>query len=334
MSLLHILGNQYLPEGLKPPLRRLINPFYLKALIAELDNLPISETGVSKDEIPTPFVRLRNGLTLHGQFPTESELRTFASIQDKIGQYISPETIGVATAIITRYLYPHAMPNLTMPYSERQRRIFHPQHVETIEDLPKSSVTQKNWLKKKFTPKPGESFLDIGAYIGFGAIRMTSELGNNSMIIAVEADPTAQRILRKNLVENNITNISVAAKAIWNEVGLRQYKLSGNQANTLVEGILQSPVKEITVEADSIDNLLQAHELESIDIVSITLNGAEVEALQGMEKTLAGSSSMRMSIAGWYKRDGKRVCDIIRPILKEAGFETAVGKRGGVLAWR
>jgi hypothetical protein len=66
----------------------------------------------------------------------------------------------------------------------------------------------------------------------------------------------------------------------------------------------------------------------------MTINGAEVEALQGMKRILLSNKPMRLSIAGWYKRDGRRICDIIVPVLREAGFETAVGRLGGVLAWK
>jgi hypothetical protein len=49
---------------------------------------------------------------------------------------------------MTRYFYPHAMPHLTMPYRRRRRKTaFHPQHVETISDLPILAPEEKNMLK-------------------------------------------------------------------------------------------------------------------------------------------------------------------------------------------
>jgi hypothetical protein len=41
----------------------------------------------------------------------------------------------------------------------------------------------------------------------------------------------------------------------------------------------------------------------------------------------------KLSIAGWYTRDGKPIYEHILPILRSAGYETRVGLRGRVYAW-
>ena len=48
-----------------------------------------------------------------------------------------------------------------------------------------------------------------------------------------------------------------------------------------------SSYHEVEMEADSIDNILEQKNIAKVDLVSITTNGAEVEILKGMKKTIS-----------------------------------------------
>lgn len=83
----------------------------------------------------------------------------------------------------------------------------------------------------------------------------------------------------------------------------------------------------------TVDRILEKYNYGKADIISMTINGAELEAVKGMKNTFKQNSQLRLSIAGWYRRDGVRICDLIYPILKEYGFHVFLGRKGGVLAW-
>ena len=72
---------------------------------------------------------------------------------------------------------------------------------------------------------------------------------------------------------------------------------------------------------------------KTVDGISCTANGAEIEAVQGMAGVLSGEDSVRLSIAGWYRRDGQRIADILVPQLQELGLQVRVGIKGGVYVW-
>jgi FkbM family methyltransferase len=303
-----------------------------RALRIELSRVPIVESGWD-DESGAPFVVLSNGTILYGREPTEFQGRVYSRWRNSIVPTIGPETVGVAIDVICRYLYPHAMPQVTMPYPRRMRRAFHPQHVETIEDLPRLSRTQKDELVNKFAPRPGESFLDVGSYIGYGTIRMSEYLGPEAKIIAVEPDPDNFSLLRRNISVNGRHNVTIIPKAIWNGEGKLELHRGGRQATSLVDSVVSSS-STVRVQTTAVDLLLSDLGLSSVDIASITINGAEVEAIEGMINTLETSGRIRLTIAGWYKRDGQRICDILLPVLRAAGLKVVVGRDGGILAWR
>lgn len=324
-----------LPKRLKRSLRLRNYSWKSKVMLEELSKVPIVETGCeSRGQNRIPFVVLSNNVKLYGQWPTQFEREVYDCWREILAPAITEDTIRVAMDVILRYLYPHAMPQLTAPYPRRARRCCHMQHIETIEDLPKLSDASKNKLKEIYSLKHGETFLDIGAYMGYGTIRLNKELGAESRIISVEPDPDAIKLLKENISCNNLSNVSIVPNAIWNRSGeILDFSKTARQANSLISDIVKAS-NSMSVQTITIDEIVRNTDEGTVDAVSITVNGAEVEAVEGMEDTIKRCEHIRLSIAGWYKRGDKRICDIISPMLQDYGLELAVGRKGGVLAWK
>ena len=79
------------------------------------------------------------------------------------------------------------------------------------------------------------------------------------------------------------------------------------------------------------DSIVNNNNLKKVDMISITLNGAEVEALLGAELTLS-KFRPRLRLAGWYQRDNKFISDICKSYLENFNYHVYVGARRGVLA--
>jgi len=305
-----------------------------QAMLGELSKVPIVKSGVETISGKTiPFVVLNDDIILFGMYPTEFEKRVFHKWMDRINPNINEEAVRLAMDVILRYQYPHAMPHLTMPYSRRQRTCFHPQHIETISDLPNLTMDQKRSLLEVFMPKRGESFLDAGAYIGFGVVRMARELGAQSKVIAVESDPEASFLLDINVKANNLSNVVIVSKSISDQDGFASFHKTERQANSLIAGMVDAE-STIRVPSTTIDTLMKELGVDSLDRASITINGAELEAVNGMKTTLERSQRLKISIAGWYKRNGRRICDTLSLILQGYGYNVATGQKGALFAWK
>lgn len=300
----------------------------------ELAKVPVVHSGVEKvDGREAPFVVLDSRAVLYGRFPSDRERQVYGRWRESIPLSIREETVRVAMDVVSRYLYPHAMPQLTMPYPRDQRRCFHKQHMETIRDLPGLSEEQRKLLLKRFEVAKGESFLDVGAYMGYGTVRMAKELGKDSRIVAVEADPDSLWLLEQNIKANDLCNVLIVPKAVSNRDGMARFHKTGRQANSLVSGIVHSE-NAIEVPTMTIDGIVKMAGVEPVSRISITINGAEVDAVDGMRSTVERSNHVILSIAGWYKRNGRRISDIVAPALQGYGLQTAVGRDGGVFAWK
>jgi len=86
------------------------------------------------------------------------------------------------------------------------------------------------------------------------------------------------------------------------------------------------------VETETIDSLVDRQQLSSLRLVSLTINGAEVEAVAGMTQTIHDHHPT-LTIAGWYERDGVKIHGIVVPMLKSHGYQCHVGPHGRVYAW-
>jgi tRNA G37 N-methylase Trm5 len=59
----------------------------------------------------------------------------------------------------------------------------------------------------RFTPKEGDTVIDIGAHIGRYTITSSKLVGNTGKVVAIEAGPDTFQILKRNVTLNNLTNV-------------------------------------------------------------------------------------------------------------------------------
>lgn len=198
--------------------RWLVNKIRIRryeALLTELNKLPVAQADTTNG---VPWIELQGGPRLFGQPSDIADHKLYHLLRRRIRAEITEEIFRVALDIVTRYIFPHALPGEVVPYPRRKRRGFHPQHVETIEDMPISDK-QKRDLLKVFHPCPGETFVDIGAYMGYGTLRLAQLLGPESKIVAVEVDSNVLGLLRRNIEVNSLHNVTIVPKAMWKEPG-------------------------------------------------------------------------------------------------------------------
>ena len=88
----------------------------------------------------------------------------------------------------------------------------------------------------------------------------------------------------------------------------------------------------MTVQVDTVDNIVAETGVKSIDFILFETNGAELEGVQGMNATLA--ITKRIAARGHVMRDGVPIYKEIETYFKSKGFETTVTSEGMVLAER
>ncbi len=285
------------------------------------------EYGVD-NQYQCPFIKYKDKI-FFGFYPTEREAGTFDLLKRVLPNDFQKTHYRLVRDFITRYIYPHMMPTIKPHYPTCFLAGFHGQHKDAIDDIGNKYL--RNKLKEIFTIKYDDVIINGGAYIGFGDTRV-SAMNPNGKIIAVEAEKACFEMLKVNLDNNGVTNVTALNNALWNKNETMELGTTNLQANSLVDGIVGSTDKQ-TVECITIDDIVDSYSLKSIDFVSLTLNGAEVETLDGMKETLS-LYRPRLRLAGWYYRGNDPIWKLASEKLKRFDYKVVVGKRGSVYAYK
>ena len=135
--------------------------------------------------------------------------------------------------------------------------------------------------------RPGMTFYDIGANIGFFSLLAARMVGKEGKVVAFEADPEVAGRLRDNVLRNSMPWIMVEQKAVWSEPR-RVYFARADPATSPERGLGHVvPANEenaIEVGAESLDDY--ARRFAAPDFLKCDVEGAEVEVFRGAQRLL------------------------------------------------
>ena len=233
---------------------------------------------------------------------------------------------------ILRYKYPHFDPSKRPSTGPLERSAvelaMHLQHRNTFWSL---DDAQRVALSQRFALAPGDQVLEAGPYLGFGTVRMARLVGPTGKVIAAEAGVDTVETTRENLKLNGITNTFVHYCAIGNQDGEMKLSAQVDQRVSIVEGVVDES-HERTVPTRSIESLCREHELTPTFMI-LTINGAELMAIQGSRDFIRDCPGLRLIVPGWYRDErgpiGQRVADE----LKSIGFTTVITRDWLVCAY-
>jgi len=296
----------------------------LKAIHETAPTLSFSE----RDAMPEVHAN-DSGVRLLGMWTGEKDGELFDNLRPDLPLSLKREYFRLMRDYLTRYSFPHLRPDLKpYPMPAEQMTGFHGQQKDSIQDMPDKN--DRSLLLEHFSLRCDDVIIDCGAFLGFGEVRLAPDL-TSGRIIALEASADCHAVLSRNLDANDAGNITPLHAAIWNEVGEMELESGYAQDNSLVSELVNRGEHRQKVETTTIDSLVERFDLDRVSMLSLTVNGAEVEGLLGAEKTL-NELRPRIRLAGWYYRDGRRIADITAEILKKHNYRTFIGPRGNTMA--
>lgn len=267
-------------------------------------------------------------LEVHGFGNDDASRRLHAWLEPALPDSLPASHFRVVRDYVTRWIYPHTRPDLgPLEWPVAQRQGFHGQHKDAIAEYPDPVVRER--LMAAYRPGLDDIVIDCGCFIGLGAIRMTRD-APRGRVYAVEASSACHALLARNVTVNGADRVTPMHNAIWNEATVLDLGTTTAQGNSLIEEVVDRCHHE-RVSTVTIDGIVERFALPRVDMISLTLNGAEIEGLQGAARTLR-EMRPRIRAAGWYMREGRRLAELLPPILDTHGYDTFVGPRGGVLA--
>lgn len=154
------------------------------------------------------------------------------------------------------------------------------------------------WIVKSL--KPGDTFVDVGANVGYYTIVASRIVGETGRVYAFEPDPESFAILEANVRLNGLDNVILEQKAVSNGPGtLELFLAEANRGDHRLYQPKHGPAREsVVVEAVSLDDYFANRE-EKVDFIKIDTQGAEGVIFEGLMGLAATNPDMRMAIEWW-----------------------------------
>jgi FkbM family methyltransferase len=131
--------------------------------------------------------------------------------------------------------------------------------------------------------RPGTIVVDVGANVGYNALRAALRAGPEGRVIALEPTPDTVAVLRRNVAASGLTNITVEPVAAGSVAGTRNFFVRGDVSavNSLFPDSRYAAVTSVVpVQVVRLDDLV----VGAADVVKIDVEGAELEVLAGMPR--------------------------------------------------
>jgi FkbM family methyltransferase len=149
----------------------------------------------------------------------------------------------------------------------------------------------------KDVTKAGMCIIDIGANLGYYTLLAAKRVGEHGRVYAFEPDPDNYSLLARNIEANGCQNVRLSAKAVSNVSGKGTLFFCEEHRG---DHRLSDPGggrKRIAIETVRLDDALP--ERLQVDVIKMDIQGAEMEAVQGMQRILLENPHLKILCEFW-----------------------------------
>ncbi|WP_420318302.1 FkbM family methyltransferase [Ekhidna sp.] len=262
-------------------LRYLYQKFVVTRRISELQ---IKEAGLDSDG--HAFVTLKDGMTFYGPKPAGKEKKFYSTILSKsVKNQLPFHCYQVAIDIVIRFYEGN------LKWGGPAKEAFY--HV-----------------------KEGNVIAEMGAFRGYYTLYLSKKVGPDGHIIAIEPIPDNIEYLRKNIAINEIENVTIVPKGVWNENDQKTFQRKTTDYQSGSIDIVYQDQEALVIEVNTLDKILSDQKVNEVDFMLIQLNGAEFEALEGLSK----SKPKNLAIASRYNKNQRNIAREIQELLMQRGY--------------
>jgi FkbM family methyltransferase len=202
---------------------------------------------------------------------------------------------------------------------------------------------QSRWVRDIL--KPGGTFLDVGANVGYYTTLAASLVGSKGHLLAFEPSPYAYKRLETILKRNAITQVdafqcAVGDKEEWLDLYLP--KQAHLHSPSLVP--TDKSFTSVKVQVCCLDSHPSLQAVSMIDLMKVDVEGFEPNVLRGMSKYLQNGYVKYLMCefnSGWLEPN-ESSCEELLEIVKDMGFVvheeipkvTRVGHGGQVYSYQ
>jgi FkbM family methyltransferase len=183
--------------------------------------------------------------------------------------------------------------------------------------------------------RPEQTFLDIGAHIGYYSLAAARAMGCRGRVFSFEPSPVNFALLQENVRMNGLEDVVQPVHAALFrepseiELYLAEHNSGDNriypstpEEDTYVNGHLSGARRVVKVPALKGDDFLTKQGVEKVDVIKLDVQGAEMDVLDGLTRTLESPEVVIFTEFWPYglRRSGADPDDWLELMSKRLGF--------------
>ncbi|PKV87009.1 FkbM family methyltransferase [Streptomyces sp. TLI_146] len=142
------------------------------------------------------------------------------------------------------------------------------------------------WLERRL--RPGDTFIDVGANIGYYSVLASRLVGAEGRVVAVEASPTFHRRVLQHARLNDCGNIRAVNSAVSDRNQTLRFILASSRNMGATSTVPYEGPAESTFEIESrpLPEILAPREVADARVIKIDVEGAEGSVVRGLAPLL------------------------------------------------
>ena len=187
-------------------------------------------------------------------------------------------------------------------------------------------------------PQPGETVVDAGGCFGEFTIFAAKCVGPTGRVLMLEPDPRNLDVARHLLKLNgDPPNVTLVPAGLWNSRTTLRFRAGRDATSSVLADDADVPAGDvIEIPTHSLASLADAYQLDRLDLVKMDVEGAELQAVDGLAD-LPAAMRPRLAIASYHwvtdERDGRRTWQLLEPRLRSFGYAVETGFPGHLTTW-
>lgn len=181
------------------------------------------------------------------------------------------------------------------------------------------------WITRSLSP--GDTFVDVGANIGYFSLLAAGLVGKQGSVVSIEAVPDTCKLLSSNLRLNGSDNVRVVATAAWDSIGSLDFFIPSDGISGTATAVKDWAERwyhetKVSVPCAPLSSILTKEEIKSARIVKIDIEGAEWNVIPGITELLqCGRQDLEIALEVTPEsRPSGQSCADICHIFEKFGF--------------
>jgi FkbM family methyltransferase len=187
----------------------------------------------------------------------------------------------------------------------------------------------------KHALKPGDVYVEAGAFWGRNGLVASYRVGPTGRVILIEPSEYNIQKIKEVISFYDLRNVELVNAAVWNQDGIIDFLAEGNPAGhrkAEESDRINYPNSLTTIQAYTLDTLLQNMAVDKVDLLCCDVEGAEYALVQGADKYLTNHKILNIALCVYHHPEmPQKVLSFVTNKGYTAFYSGVIPQYGGIV---